>query len=86
MFNDWTNFKPQNPMIAYHMVDGQLVPVLPYVSVDPDTTALAAFCHDINPSDPTRAHIIREPSWFKEQWLKLRSTLVVVYADFYRSG
>ncbi|KAJ1380214.1 hypothetical protein B484DRAFT_412116, partial [Ochromonadaceae sp. CCMP2298] len=54
--------------------------------IDPDTTALAAFCHDINPSDPTRAHLIREPAWFKEQWLKLRSTLVVVFADFHRSG
>ncbi|KAJ1433286.1 hypothetical protein B484DRAFT_429592 [Ochromonadaceae sp. CCMP2298] len=86
MFNDWTGFLPQNPMIRYHFINHKSVPIVPYVSADPDTTALAAFCHDINPSDPSHASIMRDPDWFKEQWLKLRSTLVKVYADFHRSG
>jgi hypothetical protein len=89
IFNDWTSsnaFLPQNVMIRYHQVDGKAVPIVPYVSAAAETAVLCGFCHDINPSNPLRAHIRRDDSWVKDNYLKLRSALKVIFTDFERSG
>jgi hypothetical protein len=75
-------------MIVHLFVDGRSVPKYPYDPVDSDSTCLASFCHEINPSNPQRSgpHFYRDEGWIKEHWLKLKATMVTVWLDFDRSG
>jgi hypothetical protein len=86
IYNDYTEFRPQNAVIQYTNVNGVPTAVSPYRPSLPKYAVLAAHCYDIDPSDPTRANILRDGAWVKEQWTSLRSLLTPVYYDFDRSG
>lgn len=85
-FNDYTGFAMQNRVLKHHFVNGHSVPVTPAVAVDPEQTTLAHKCFDLNPTDMTRASILRDGAWLKSRWLSLRTDLSNLFADFNRSG
>jgi len=87
IFMDYENFTPQNRLIQYSEgPDGLPAPIHPYCASDPDMTALASRCYDLNPTNPERASIFRDEVWIKEWLLQVRSFVSAVLRDFNRSG
>lgn len=84
IFNNYDAFCPCNDFVA--MVPGTTTPCVPARPVDPDYTTIVANTGAVNPSDRSRASITRDGAWIKEQWIKLKSYLTAVFADFERSG
>lgn len=88
-FNDYLEFQPQNIYTKYEFCTDNNSPkqVIPYQPTD-DSTLLPLFnkCKELNPTDFTRKHIIRDSGWLKSIWSKLRGYLHQIYADFDRSG
>ncbi|KAJ1413442.1 hypothetical protein B484DRAFT_170388 [Ochromonadaceae sp. CCMP2298] len=82
IFNNYVEFTPENQLIVY--VDGK--PASPYRPVHAEVTALAAVCHELNPTNMTRKDIHRPREWIKKHWRSLKDTLHAIMCDFERSG
>jgi hypothetical protein len=50
------------------------------------TIILANHCHDIDPNNPLRAHIIRGDDWIKETWTAWLKYLNQTFTQYHRSG
>jgi hypothetical protein len=66
--------------------NGHPRPVSPYKAADPDLTAVVARCHDLRPTNFSRAGVDRDDVWVKTQFLSLRTWIYGILADFNRSG
>ncbi|KAJ1426908.1 hypothetical protein B484DRAFT_397394 [Ochromonadaceae sp. CCMP2298] len=81
-FMDYAGFQPQNQLIAYE----NDAPVRPYRPADHTVTGLAAVCNELRPTLMTRKDFMRDGSWCKTAWSKLKGTLSAIFTDFERSG
>ena len=78
---------PQNRLILYESDEnGHPRPVSPYKAADPDLTAVVARCHDLRPTNFSRAGVDRDDVWVKTQFLSIRTWISGILADFNRSG
>ncbi len=77
IFNDYDGFQPQNLMVQYTTLSPNSRPVkkCPYVTSSSEWAYLAAFTHDVDPTNVTRRNIIRGPDWIKSTWGEVRRYL-----------
>lgn len=87
IYMDYVGFAPQNALIAYtNNADGEPVPVVPFRAADEEMVSVVARCHDLRPTNLSRAGIVRDEVWLKAQTTQLRTSISSVLADFNRSG
>lgn len=88
IFNDYQGFHPQNVMVQYVSRGSQRRPVKkqPYQPSSPEWAVLANHCHDIEPTNESRRHIIRAEDWIKETWNDCRKYLHQTFLQYNRSG
>jgi len=79
MFNNYEDVTFQNATIQYK----DDAPISPY-QARPEMESLAAYCWELNPSDPTRCD--RDGAWIRKQWRELRTTLTKIRENFKKSG
>ena len=88
LFNDYHTFQPQNVMVQYVSSDrnGRPVKKQPYQPSSSEWATLANHCHDIEPTNYARKHIIRGEDWVKETWNDCRKYLHQTFIQYNRSG
>jgi hypothetical protein len=87
IFNDYEGFNPQNRLIEYvNGDDGIPEPRHPFRAVNQDFIAVVARCHDLRPTNMSRAEIVRDEVWMKKEVTVLRAMISAILADFNRSG
>jgi hypothetical protein len=87
IFNDYSLFTPQNVMVQY-VSRGNERPAKkqPYEPSSSEWATLANHCHDIEPTNTCRTHIIRTEAWIKETWNDCRKYLHQTFIQYNRSG
>jgi hypothetical protein len=58
----------------------------PFQPSSAEWSALANHCHDIEPTNSSRKHIIRSEDWVKETWNDCRKYLHQTFIQYHRSG
>ena len=88
IYNDYNLFQPQNESVRYELDPGTSQPKKknPYEAVSEDLSAIAAHCHELDPTDTCRANIVRDGEWIKKKWTECRGALYPIFTDFERSG
>jgi len=88
MFNDYRGFHPQNVMVQYVSTGPNERPVKkqPFQPSSSDWATLANHCHDIEPTNYARKHILRGEDWIKETWNDCRKYLHQTFIQYNRSG
>ncbi len=88
IFNDYREFHPQNVLVQYVSAGANELPVKkqPYQASSYEWAALANHCHDIEPTNLLRRHIIRGEDWIKETWNDCRKYLHQTFIQYNRSG
>lgn len=88
LFNDYQGFQPQNVMVQYASRGSQRRPMKkqPYQPSSPEWATLANHCHDIEPTNESRRHIIHGEAWIKETWNDCRKYLHQTFQQYNRSG
>jgi hypothetical protein len=85
IYNDYEGFRPQNKLIQHRLDEhGKSVPIVPFRPESVEVTALAALCHDLNPTNMSRQSTYRDGPWIKEHWIMLKSWMTLVLTDFNR--
>lgn len=88
MFNDYDSFQPQNLMVQYKNDPGASHPVkvFPYKPSSSEWAYLATKTHELEPTNMTRKHILRDAGWIKSHWTEARKQLHLMYLSYERSG
>jgi hypothetical protein len=88
IFNDYRGFHPQNVIVQYVSRGPTERPVKkqPFQPSSSDWATLANHCHDIEPTNYARKHILRGEDWIKETWNDCRKYLHQTFIQYNRSG
>jgi hypothetical protein len=88
MFSDYRGFHPQNVMVQYISTGPNERPVKnqPFQPSSSDWATLANHCHDIEPTNYARKHIIFSEEMFKETWNDCRKYLHQTFIQYNCSG
>ena len=88
IYNDYNLFQPQNLSVKYELDPATSQPRKknPYEPLEEELSGIAAHCHELDPSDTSRANVIRDGEWIKKKWTECRGALYPIFTDFERSG
>jgi len=86
IFNDYKNFCPQNLMVKYVVgADGNPEKIMPIVPEE-EWQHIYLRCQDLEPTNRSRAQVIRDGNWIKLHWTEMRGILSKLFNKYYRSG
>jgi hypothetical protein len=88
LFNDYDSFQPQNNMVTYITVTPGTKPVkkFPWEPSASEWAYLATLCHELEPTNMARKHIIRDAGWIKSCWAEVRKFLHAMFLSYNVSG
>jgi len=86
IFNDYTNFCPQNLMVKYVVGSNGKPEKKNPIEAEEEWEHLHTKCHDLEPTNRVRSQIIRDGSWIKFHWTEMRRILSHLFEVYNRSG
>jgi hypothetical protein len=88
LFNDYDKFQPQNNMVTYITVTPGTKPVkkFPWELSASEWSYLATLCHELEPTNTSQRHIIRDAGWIKSCWAEVRKFLHAMFTSYNVEG